>query len=308
MALVGGDGDLTARLARLDSLFGASALSDRSITKVDIAKYYSHSALGYTMVHSLEGAIHMALSPTGEFDRRDYGRQSQIIKQWLESSRSRRAVELGCGRGYNLVRIGSRLRATELIGIDITPAHVRSARRRVRKLPHVAVGKADFESMPFADGSVEAAYSVESFCHAVNLQGALCEAARVVRRGGLLILIDAWRRPSRDELTPGLRRALDVIQKSMAIAQATPLGEWISVAARAGWRLIAHDDYSDQVMPNLERFERLASALVTRQRLASLASLLAPRHLMNNVIAGYLMAQSMRQKCYTYGLLVMRRM
>jgi len=301
------DLELTARVAQLESWVDVAKLSHHRVTKGDIVAYFRQSGMGYSFVHSREGALHMALSETGEFDKRDYDRQAFLVEQRIATNSPRRVLELGCGRGYNLARLGSSLHDLELVGIDLTPSHVRAARRSLRRLPRVQVRQGDFESMPFADASFDAAFSVESLCQATDPQLALKEAARVVRPGGQLVLIDAWRRHSQDSLTPDQRRALGIVEKSMVVGNAVPIAEWISLAEQSGWRLVEREDYSVQVMPNLERFERFARGLLSRPLLASVASRIAREHLLNNVIAGYLMAQSVRQGFHFYGLLVLER-
>jgi SAM-dependent methyltransferase len=90
----------------------------------------------------------------------------------------RKCLEVGCGRGLfqDLV--------TDYTGIDLSSA--------VAPLMHKPFIACDATSLPFADRSFDAVWSVTVLEHIPQPQSALEEMRRVLKPGGLLFLKPAW--------------------------------------------------------------------------------------------------------------------
>jgi ubiquinone/menaquinone biosynthesis C-methylase UbiE len=69
---------------------------------------------------------------------------------------------------------------------------VRLAREKVRRagLANVTVKKANAESLPFADASLDAVFAFHLLRHLVKPAAALAEFGRVVRDGGRVVLVE----------------------------------------------------------------------------------------------------------------------
>jgi SAM-dependent methyltransferase len=117
-----------------------------------------------------------------------------LASQWVErrgdardelAARFRRQVgdglilDAGCGAGRYLGQFGP-----AVVGFDATAAMLRIARRWERPLV-----RGDLELLPFASSSLAAIFARHSYLHLpkARLPGALAEAARVLRPGGLLM-------------------------------------------------------------------------------------------------------------------------
>ncbi len=103
---------------------------------------------------------------------------------------SPRVVDIGCGDGglsLELARF-----AGHVTGVDKRADHLRKARARAKRarLRHVSFKKGDMQDLPFADGDFDLAVLSQSLHFADAPDEALAEAARVVTRGGRVVVID----------------------------------------------------------------------------------------------------------------------
>lgn len=100
-----------------------------------------------------------------------------------------RIVDLACGSGAFLKDLSRTFPKAGLIGVDLSPAYVREARRRTGR----AIVQAQAERLPLRDGSVEAVTCIYLF-HELPprvRREVLAEVTRALSPGGTLILADA---------------------------------------------------------------------------------------------------------------------
>ncbi len=104
--------------------------------------------------------------------------------------RGARIADIACGSGAFLGNLARAFPRTQLIGIDLSPAYLAEAARRV---PTAQPIQASAERLPFADSSLEAIACIYLF-HELPPKAraaAAAEFARVLRPGGLLAFADS---------------------------------------------------------------------------------------------------------------------
>ena len=103
-----------------------------------------------------------------------------------------RVLDLGCGTGYLLRLLASRYPdAEQLVGIDAAPAMVNTANNITQEDQLTfAVGVA--EQIGYPNDAFDLIVSTTSFDHWSDQQAGLRECARVLRRGGQLVLVDQF--------------------------------------------------------------------------------------------------------------------
>jgi len=106
-----------------------------------------------------------------------------------------RLLDLGCGTGLLLTL--AQARGATVTGLDVTPGLLQVARDR---LPTAELWQADICRLPFGDAEFDVVTGVNAVQFAADPPGALAEAARVVRPGGL-VAIGNFAAPERAEST-----------------------------------------------------------------------------------------------------------
>ena len=114
-------------------------------------------------------------------------------REWA-AARARGAVlEVGVGTGRNLPFYSD---VASLVGIDLSPAMLELARQRAHDLASsIDLREASAESLPFDDGSFDTVVCTLTLCSVADDRRAATEMARVLRRGGKLILVEHVRSP-----------------------------------------------------------------------------------------------------------------
>lgn len=297
--------ELDRRAAVLDRFFDMSRLADSGDTPAKIRKYYEDSRLGYRLVHSREGAMHMALNPAGTFDRAGYEGQARLVEERFAPTTAD-VLELACGNGYNLELLAARHADKRFLGIDLVKRQLARCNDRLAAHGNARAVVGDFQALAAEDDAFDCVYVVESFCHATDLPAAFAEVRRVLRPGGRFVVIDAWRTAAFDSLAPAVREAAVNVERAMAVADGQRLPAWQATAGQAGLRVTEDIDLTPQIMPNLERLARVAeTGLLSHPLRARLLKLVVRRPLLMNAVAGYLSPLTTMAGAHTYRLLTL---
>jgi SAM-dependent methyltransferase len=287
------EADISQDLARLGRYFDLSGLLLKRRGLDDVIPYFTQSAPLYFLAHSMRGAMHMALNPEGSFHPRGYAAQSTFVEQHLRALGARRVLEIGCGRGFNLLRLARRNLDVTFIGIDLIPWHVRAARLGGLGRRNLGVFEADFHHLPFADESFDLVFSVEAICHAADVYRVVEEVRRVLRPGGRFVTIEPWRRPGFSTLGDATRTAVRLIEAVFVLPDLQEFDRWLDRTIALGFEPILSKDLTAATLPNLDKLRRQA----IRWRRVSWGSApmrrLTPR-LVENALAAILMGECFR--------------
>lgn len=100
-------------------------------------------------------------------------------------------ADIGCGEGdltLLLARFAKRVTAVDLSAQMLRVVQERSKEAGLSR--HVTVEKGDLEKLPLKTGSMDAAFISQVLHHAARPAKALAEAARILKPGGRLVLLD----------------------------------------------------------------------------------------------------------------------
>jgi ArsR family transcriptional regulator len=117
-------------------------------------------------------------------------------------------ADLGCGTG----RLAEELSpyVGRVIGVDNSPAMLKTAKKRTAELPNVDLRTGELQTLPIEDGECDAAMLLLALTYVADPVAVLKEAARVLKPGGRVVVVDLLPH-DRDDF----RRQMD--QQSMGI-------------------------------------------------------------------------------------------
>jgi malonyl-CoA O-methyltransferase len=110
--------------------------------------------------------------------------RAEIVLRLLGDLHGKRVLDAGCGKGRYAALITQRHPGAEVTAIDISSEmlqHVPSGIRALRQ---------SFLDLAFSDGAFDAVICIEALEHAVCVETAVGELARVLAPGGTLVIID----------------------------------------------------------------------------------------------------------------------
>ena len=249
---------------RIANIFDIENLIQQSIDQDAVVKYYDDSHLGYRLLHSLDGSIHMALSSNQQFRFEDYLAQVNYISHQIKVHQATTILELGCGNGFNLIRLAEEHTTSKFTGIDITPRHIQTsvAKAKQKCLSNVHFQLQDFHHLPYPDRSFDFIFAVESICHAQDIFKVMQEIHRVLSPRGICVLFDGFRVREHSQLSPDEKMARYLIEKTLAVNESINIQLFLDQSTNQEFCMTENTDLSQEILPNLFRFHALARILL----------------------------------------------
>lgn len=214
-----------------------------------------------------------------------------ILQEARALSVAPRIADLGCGVGASLFHLLSALNAASGVGLTISPLQARLAARHAP--PNARILEADFHALPLAPG-FDLAYAIEAFVHAHSAEQFLAGAARILRSGGKLVLIDDFR----GETDSAWRAAY---QHGWHAPNLRSISEMEALAAARGLTLTRDRDLTPYL-----RLRALADPLA-RLLLAMGRPLAVAHPIVPSMLGSMALQQSLRDGAVTYRMLVFTR-
>jgi len=154
----------------------------------------------------------------------------QLILEHFGDLARKRVLDVGCGKGRFARVLKERNPEASLVTFDLAEAMLR----------HVPSGIApcagSMTALPFRDQSFDCAYATESLEHAVDIDAAVAEMCRVVKRGGRIAIIDKnkeqWGRLKTPEWEKWFSRGEieQLLGKHCRTVSSRPISYWEDVA------------------------------------------------------------------------------
>ena len=179
-----------------------------SVDKSQFPAYYRRNfhwqTDGYFSEHSAEVyelGVELLFRGTADVMRRQI---VPPITRFLRDESATRLLDIGCGTGRTLHQIARTHPSLRLWGVDLSPAYIEVARRRVRD---AALAIENAEHLPFADGTFDVVTSVYLFHELPRnaRRNVVREMFRVLRPGGLLVIEDSAQYAESEEIATALR-------------------------------------------------------------------------------------------------------
>ncbi len=111
-----------------------------------------------------------------------------LVKREVENTHNGLVCDAGCGKGRYLARLYSEGVSAQYYAVDISSKVMSFI--NPEDVPGLVKSEGRLTCMPFQDEIFDLVYCSESFERAINLEGALNELLRTVKKGGTLLIID----------------------------------------------------------------------------------------------------------------------
>lgn len=192
-------GLLTCQRQGMWSFYSASQVESALLRAVldDLAHFDGHAA---DLAAAQQVLSERRRSTTHFFDEvaADWNRLSQemlgefdlglAIERRIAEGNVGTVVDLGCGPGLLLERLSKT--ADLVIGVDNSSRMLEAAGKRLSSGPEVSLRIGDLEHLPLRDAEADVAIMSLVLHHLAAPQEGIIEMGRVVRPGGLLVLVD----------------------------------------------------------------------------------------------------------------------
>ncbi|MBB0242852.1 methyltransferase domain-containing protein [Streptomyces alkaliphilus] len=156
-------------------------------------------------------------------------------------------LDIGCGVGKPALQLVA-ARDVRVTGIAISDVEIEQATTRAVEAGRsdvTAFRNADVMALPFADGSFDGAWAIESMLHVPDRGRALAETARVLRPGGRLVIADTV---EIQPVGPEGREILDEICATYHVSSFADAAEYSELLVANGFIDVEIRDISDKVM------------------------------------------------------------
>jgi SAM-dependent methyltransferase len=155
-----------------------------------------------------------------------------------------RVADLGCGVGASLFHLLPQMEQPAFgLGLTVSPVQAKLAHNAAARLGlagQALIAEGDFMAVPLENESLDTVYSVEAFCHALEPAAYFPEAARLLRPGGRLVIVDDFR--AERQLSEAEVAWLAAYQAGWHVPGVCTPGQATDWAAAAGLRLRRNDD------------------------------------------------------------------
>lgn len=249
-----------------------------------IRYYFKINDWAYNHFHSQDGFMHFRISSNGCFTDEDIYYQPDSVSKYIKPGDV--VMELGFGKGANLLYLARCHPDSRFIGVDLSPLK-KSIRNEVP--PNVTTYQQDYSSLSqFEDNSVDVMYAFETVVHNTDKEKIYREVYRVLKPNGIIVVFDYALKARFETYDAVSQKGIALISKGGAAAMIESLEELNAHYVNCGLTIDECIDHTRAVLPDLKRLERKAAKILERPMLARLVFWLLPDEFVSNIIMGYL--------------------
>ncbi|HEX7456412.1 MAG TPA: class I SAM-dependent methyltransferase [Candidatus Nanoarchaeia archaeon] len=301
--------ELENRIKKIDTVFDLNSIISRKVNTTTITSYYNRNKLAYWLFHSRVGFVHMGISRGTEYNQNDLLEQPKIVAKYIRRLTTRNVLELGTGKGSSSFYLAKRFPKVRFDGVDLPKGQLDVAKKAAEEIPNFHPAECDFHDLSrYSDNQFDVVFAIESLCHSSRKGKVFKEVRRVLKLGGVFIVIDGYLGRPVESLTYDERLAKRLTERGMMVGGFEYYGDVLIKIKHAGFTIIEEGDVTRFIIPTLRRFENLASkTLFDHPKLGHLIVKFLPDEFSANAVAAYLMPLLVDLGVAKYIILVVRK-
>jgi len=297
--------ELEKKLNRISKVFDVSKIINLRVDKEHVRDYYDINYLPYSLFHDRHDFVHMGLSRDGSFHKDDLLQQAKLVDRYI-TDETANVLELASGRGVTAAHLATNHRSINFYGVDIAQKHLNRAKKLARSMPNLEFFEADFHNLKIFESSYfQIVFIIEALCYSRSPGVVLDEVYRVMKKGGYFVIFDGYR--VKEDFGKEESTAIQLTEKGMAVERFGIYKDLLRTAKKSRFRVVRTEDFSERIVPTLERFEKRAAVFFHRPRLARIVKKPLPELFLYNAISGYLLVTLIKENIVSYKMTVLRK-
>ena len=290
------DDDLELRLKRVGQLLDIPSIINEPQENPQIINYYKKTKMMYRLGHSWEGYKHFGISYDGKHKRKDFKEQERIVERYIRDTGAKNVLELAYGSGANIASLARRNPDVTFEGIDLSLKPL----KRFTKMPNVRFQFGDYHDLSaLEDDAYDIVFIIEALCYSTNKLQVYREVKKKLKRNGLFIIIDAYRRDRATPLSQSEDIMIRLIEKGVALEKFEYVGD-VERDMREEYSIAVAKDFTENILPSTINLERKSRAYFAHPMFARIVNKILPYNVVKNYIVIYLVPTSIRRQigCY----------
>ncbi|MGB8310240.1 MAG: class I SAM-dependent methyltransferase [Halobacteriota archaeon] len=295
------DDDLELYLSQIGKIFDIPHIINEPQGKQQIIDYYVSGKFGLKL-YSAEGFYHYGISYDGRYKKEDFKEQARIVEKHVRDSDSKNVLELACGMGGNMAVLARRNPHVMFDGVDLALKPL----KRFTKTPNVDFQLGDYHDLSaFKDSAYDIVFVIEALCYSTNKLQVLREVKKKLKRDGLFIVIDAYRRDRATPLSPSEKTMQKLIEMSWSLDKFEYVKD-VEGYMREEYSIAVAKDFSQCVLPSATKIARKFRYYFAHPMFARVVNKLLPFDVAKGFIAAYLYPTSSRRQIACYYIHVLK--
>lgn len=287
---------LSEKINEINYVFDTRYLEQENEDINVIKDYYKTNKITYRLFHNWSGFLHMGISKNNTYDESDLLEQVKEVENYVKSINAKNILELGAGRGANSFYLSKNNPSVNCYAIDISTSPIKQYNSK-----NLVFNIADYHNLSiFDDNYFDIIFAIETICHSDKKEIVLQEVYKKLKKGGVFIIYDGYLSKDKNLLSDEQKIASKLIEKGMAVNQFDTLQSFNVKIKNIGFAVLEEKNLSQNILPTLFKFERLASKFFKYKFLQKLLKAILPEKVIRNAFSGYLMPNLIEDEIALY--------
>lgn len=175
---------------------------------------------------------------------------NQVIKRLKLSNSTATITDLGCGMGGTIRYALKQNKKLSAFGVTLSKFQVEEGNKLLNGLNGVLLHQ-NFNHTSLASKSIDGAIAIESFCHAGHNKSSFQEAHRILKKGGRLVIADAFLKKQPNELGYGGKHSYKKLCNHWSLEKLGTVHEVKKQLEEIGFSNVKVENISFKVAPSV---------------------------------------------------------